>query len=136
MAEVFVGFGAAAAVAQLARYGFGGTNGLYDISTRARDAPITLQQWNDELQGFLSLVEDLEAEPALRENGASGMLRRLTDNANALTPQLEELTMKDRDRIWTRARKRLKIVFKEKGVSRNLSLFRHGSEHLQNHVLL
>lgn len=130
MGEAIAAIGATAALVQLINYSVGGVNGLYDISSRARSAPLTLQQWDDEVQGFLRLAAVLEAEPFLQKGEAHGILRRYTDDANALRPSLQELSVGDKDGWFTRLMKKAKVIFKEREITRRLDAFRHRSDNI------
>jgi hypothetical protein len=125
--------GAIAALAQLINYGFAGANGIYDVTKRARSAPQTLQQWNDEVQGFLQLASELEAESHHRDSELQRLLRQNTDNGNALTSRLQALSFGDKDGRMKRCKTALKLVLKEKEISRALSACRFGGDSLHKH---
>ena len=136
MGEALAALGAIAASTQLFNYTLQGANSLYEFSTRVRSAPLTVQQLNDEHQGLLRLALYIQARHNTQDSEEHNLIRRHTEDVDALRPHLEGLQANGNDGRFTRLRKAVKLALREKGINRRLSLSRNGSDSIYKHVLL
>ncbi|KAF1967856.1 hypothetical protein BU23DRAFT_658064 [Bimuria novae-zelandiae CBS 107.79] len=128
--------GAAAAVAQLAKYGLDIANGIPEIATRVRQAPALLRRWTDHASLLVSLAQTLHHRPALLRHVQPEVIARLSTEAGSVASLLRDLVTHAGDGRAARIRKRIHILRKENEIDKALGSIAVVGHALQAHILL
>ncbi|KAF2182991.1 TPR-like protein, partial [Zopfia rhizophila CBS 207.26] len=135
MAEFVAAASVTAAFGQLIKYGFSFTHGISDFTTRARSARQSLQRLADETQGILSLVTNIQDQPSFDDDDMCDILHRCSDEAKAMQSDLRKLSADSTDGKFTRWRKTVKVVWKERDFTRTLSSLQQRSSSLHEYLV-
>jgi hypothetical protein len=120
MCEAIAIIGLTAAISQIFKYGVGFCGALTSISTNIRCASHSIQQWDDQLQASLSLLDELETFHGSSDGLIADIISRCKKEAHDINTLLHNLTMVEDDGKLARAKKVMKLTHKKKVVMERL----------------
>jgi hypothetical protein len=127
--------GAAAAIPQLAKYGLSAINTIPDFYRRFQRAPNTLHQWHDDVSLLVSLAKSYRLQPNLVGQVPVDIIDRFSESAEDLALQFEKLTVIPADGSFSRLKKNLGIIRKEREINHALVSIVQRSTLISSHLL-